>query len=91
VPGEVLVVKGVASQTAVEDADEPVGEGVESLVVGRAVVTLSVVKCAGAGGGSEGGVGLEEEGVAEPAVAGVAGQYDPRQSPGIAGRRPTTT
>jgi hypothetical protein len=33
VPGEVLVVKGVASQTAVEDADEPVGEGAEGLVL----------------------------------------------------------
>ncbi len=31
-------------QAAVQDADEPVGEGAEGLVVGRAVVTLPVVK-----------------------------------------------
>ena len=39
---EVLVIKGVASQTAAEDADESVGEGAEDPVVGRAGVTLSV-------------------------------------------------
>jgi hypothetical protein len=32
--GEVFVVEGVGSQAAVEDADEPVREGSESLVVG---------------------------------------------------------
>jgi hypothetical protein len=77
VPGEVLVVEGVALQTAVEDADEPVGEGAEGLVVGGAVVTLSVVEAAGARSGSEGGIGLEEQGVAEPSVPGVAGQHHP--------------
>jgi hypothetical protein len=48
VPGEVLVVRGVGSQAAVEDANEPVRESAEGLVVGRAVVTLSVVERAGA-------------------------------------------
>ena len=47
-PGEVLVVEGVASQAAVEDADEPVGEGAERLVVGGAAGTLPVIESAGA-------------------------------------------
>ena len=48
VPGEALVVGGVASQAAVEDADEPVGEGAEGLVVGRSAGALSVIEGAGA-------------------------------------------
>jgi hypothetical protein len=34
VPGSGLVIEGVISQAAVEDADQPVGEGAEGLVVG---------------------------------------------------------
>jgi hypothetical protein len=34
VPSELLVVKRVALQTVVEDADEPVGEGAEGVVAG---------------------------------------------------------
>lgn len=50
VPGEALVVESVACQAAVEDADEPVGEGSEGLVIGGSSGTLPVVECAGAGG-----------------------------------------
>ena len=46
-PGEVLVVEGVASQAAVEDADEPVRKGSEGLVVRGAAGALSVVERAG--------------------------------------------
>jgi hypothetical protein len=35
-PGGGLVVEGVVAKAAVEDADEPVGEGAEGLVVGGA-------------------------------------------------------
>jgi hypothetical protein len=48
VPGEVLVIKGVAWQVAVEDADEPVGEGAEGLVAGGSTGALPVVERAGA-------------------------------------------
>ena len=47
-PGEVLVVDGCGSQAAVEDADEPVREGAEGLVVGGAAGALSVIEGAGA-------------------------------------------
>ena len=36
-PGEVFVVAGVMSEAAIEDADEPVRECAEGLVVGGAV------------------------------------------------------
>jgi hypothetical protein len=49
VPGEVFVVEGVALQAAVEDADEPVGEGAQRLVVGGAAGTLAVVESSGSG------------------------------------------
>ena len=49
VPGEVFVVEGVVAQAAVEDADEPVREGAEGLVVGGAAGALPVVEGAGAG------------------------------------------
>jgi hypothetical protein len=49
VPGEVFVVEGVALQAAVEDADEPVGEGAQRLLVGGAAGTLAVVESSGSG------------------------------------------
>ena len=36
VPGDVLVVGGVVAEAAVEDPDEPVGQGAEGLVGGAA-------------------------------------------------------
>ena len=47
-PGEVFVVEGLMPQAAVHDADEPVREGAEGLVVGCAMCTLPVIKRAGA-------------------------------------------
>jgi len=44
VPGAVLAVEGLMPQAAVQDADQPVSEGAEGLVVGCAVVTLPVVR-----------------------------------------------
>jgi hypothetical protein len=48
VPCAVLVVQGLGSQAAVEDADEPVREGAQSLVVGGSTGALPVVERAGA-------------------------------------------
>ena len=53
------------TQAAVEDADEPVGEGAEGLVVGGTGGSVSVVAGAGAGGGGQRGEGLLVEGVGE--------------------------
>ena len=41
------------SEAAVEDADEPVGECAECLVVGRSAVSLTVVERSGSAGGGE--------------------------------------
>ena len=49
VPGLVLVVAALRSNAAVEDADEPVGEGAESLVVGGAAGALAIVEFPSAG------------------------------------------
>ena len=57
-PGELLIVAGVAFQAAVEDAKEPVCEGAEGLVVGGAMGALSVIEGAGAWGVVECGEGL---------------------------------
>ena len=43
-PGEVLVVAGVVSQAAVEDANESVREGAEGLVVSGSAAALSVIE-----------------------------------------------
>src|SRR6476661_8562643 len=48
-PGGGLVVGLVVAEAAVEDADEPVREGAEGLVVGGAGGAVSVVAGAGAG------------------------------------------
>ena len=48
-PGDRFVVGGVVSEAAVEDADEPVGERAEGLVVGRSASALAVVEGAGSG------------------------------------------
>ena len=64
-------------QAAVEDADEPVGEGAQGLVVGGSAGALSVIEGAGAGGIVGCGEGLQKQCVAEAAVAGEAGQHDP--------------
>ena len=46
-PGDVLLVGGVVAEAAVEDADEPVAEGAEGLVVGGAGGSFGVVEVTG--------------------------------------------
>jgi hypothetical protein len=70
----------------VEDADEPVGQGAECLVVGVAAGAVGVVVGAGAGWAGQRGEGLLIERVGEAPVAGVAGQHGPGL-PGGAGDR----
>ena len=53
VPGDVFVVVGAVAEAAVEDADEAVAQGAESLVVEVAGVASLVVEVAGAGAGRE--------------------------------------
>ena len=73
-PGGVFVVSGVVFQAAVQDADPPVAEGSQGLVVGVAGGSACVVVVAGAGAGLEGAEGPLVDRVIEPLVAGVAGQ-----------------
>jgi hypothetical protein len=49
VPGSVLLVEGLGSQAAVQDADQPVRNGTEGLVVGGPAGPLSVVELPGSG------------------------------------------
>ena len=60
-----------------EDADEPVGEGSEGLVVGVACGAVSVVAGPGSRRAGQCAERLLVEGVGEAPVAGVAGQDDP--------------
>src|SRR5918995_2823639 len=74
VPGVVLVVEGVSSQAAVEDADKPVREGSQGLIVGCTAGALPVVEGAGTWGIVEGGEPLQQQCIAKPSVAGEPGQ-----------------
>jgi hypothetical protein len=67
----------------VEDADEPVRDGSEGLVVGGSAGALSVIEGAGAGEIVECGEGLQEQRIAEAAVAGVAGQHHSFRAGGL--------
>ncbi len=60
-----------------QDADQPVGESAEGLVVGGAAGSSLVVERACSWGVVERGEGLQEQRVAEAAVSGVAGQNHP--------------
>src|SRR5262245_64254847 len=73
-PGHVFAVAGAVDEAAVEDADEPVGQGAERLVVRLAVGPVGVVGPSGAGGGTEGGESPQGAGVGEVAVARHAGE-----------------
>jgi hypothetical protein len=86
VPGSGLVVEGAGSQAAVQDADQPVRDGTEGLVVGGASGPLSVVEGSGSGWGSQGAVGLEEQRVTESPVPGVAGEDDLLDAGGLRDR-----
>jgi hypothetical protein len=89
VPCQVLVVGGVGSRAAVEDADEPVCEGAQSLVVGGSAGALPVVEGACAWGVVQRGEPLQQQCVAEAAVAGEPGQDNPFGAGGFGDRRHT--
>ena len=72
-----LVVEGLMPQAAVEDADEPVPEGSEGLVVGGSAGALPVIERARPGGIVQCGERLQEQRIAEAAVAGKSGPGPP--------------
>ena len=72
-PGGFLVVEGPGLEASVQDADEPVGEAPQGVVVLDSAGAELVVEGAGAGRGVQRGEGLGVEGVDEPVVVHVAG------------------
>lgn len=75
-PGGRLVVEGAGLGTAVEDADQAVGELAQGGVVACAAGSLPVVAGACAGRKPQGGECLGEEGIDEPVVVDEPGQRD---------------
>ena len=73
-PGGVFVVEAVVVEAAVEDADEPVGERSEGLVVEVAGGSVLVVEGATARALGERAERGLVEGVVEPPVADVSGE-----------------
>ena len=59
-----------------EDADEPVREGAQGLVVGGSAGALPVIEGAGAWGVVQCGEPLQQQRIAETAVAREAGQHN---------------
>jgi hypothetical protein len=70
----------------VEDADEPVREGAQSLVVGGPTGALSVVERPGAWGVVQRGEPLKQQRIPEAAVAGEPGQDNPFGAGGFGDR-----
>src|SRR5215475_4986866 len=75
-PGGGLVVGGAGLEASVQDADEPVGESSECVVVLESAGAELVVVGAGAGRGAQRGEGLGVERVDQPVVMHVAGGDD---------------
>ena len=69
-----------------ENADEPVCEGAQGLIVGGSAGALPVIERAGSRRVIQRRKRLEEQCVAEAAVPGVAGQYDPFGAGGFGDR-----
>src|SRR5512135_1372606 len=67
-PGGGLVVEGAGLQASVQDADQPVRQPPQGVVVFESLGALLVVEGAGAGRGAQGGEGLAHERVEEPVV-----------------------
>ena len=65
----ILAVRLAMSEAAVEDADETVGESAESLIVGLATGSMSVVVAPWARRSSQRSVGPAEAGVYQVAIA----------------------
>jgi hypothetical protein len=74
--GDGLVVEGAGLQAAVQDADQPVREPPQGVVVLDVAGAQVVVEGAGSGRGIQGGEGLRVEGVDEPVVADEPGGDD---------------
>src|SRR5580698_6312773 len=74
-PGGFLVVEGAGFEASVLDADEPVGDSAERVVVPDFLGAEAVVVGAGAGGGVDRAARLGGEGVQQPVIAGVPGSY----------------
>ena len=72
-PGGVFVIEGSVLQAAMEDADEPVGECSEGLVVGVLVGSSLVVERSAAGAGGERAERPSYGSVVEMVVADVSG------------------
>ena len=75
-PGGRLVVEGACLQAAVQDADEPVRQPPQRVVVFDSTGAEVVVKGAGARGCAEGGEGLRREGVDELVIVDQPGGDD---------------
>src|SRR5216683_7223780 len=75
-PGGGLVVEGAGLEASVQDADEPVGEPPQGIVVFDAAGAEVVVEGAGAGRGVQGGEGLGVQRVDEPVVVDEPGGDD---------------
>src|SRR5439155_14862600 len=88
-PGGGFVVDGVGFETSVEDADQAVAELAESGLVTFAAVAQRLIVSAGTGRALQRAEGPLVDGVAESAVAGVAGQHDTSVAGGAGDRRGT--
>ena len=75
-PGGGLVVEGAGLEASVQDADEPVGQPAERVVVLDAAGAELVVEGAGAGRGVQGREGLGDQRVDEPVVVDEPGGDD---------------
>src|SRR4030081_3562316 len=75
-PGGRLVVMAARLEASVQDADEPVGQASECVVVFDTAGAEVVVEGAGAGRGVQGGEGLGHERVDEPVVVDEPGGDD---------------
>ena len=67
-PGDGLVVAGACLKASVQDADEPVGEAAQGVVVFDPAGAQAVIERAGAGRDPERGEGLDHQCVDEPVV-----------------------
>jgi len=75
-PGYGLVVEGAGPKASVQDADEPVGQPPQGIVMFDSPSAELVVERAGRGRGGQGGEGLGHESVDEPVVVDEPGGDD---------------
>src|SRR6266852_938668 len=75
-PGGGLVVQGAGLQASVQDADQPVRQSPQRVVVFDSAGAEAVVEGAGAGRGGQGSEGLRVQRVDEPVVVDEPGSDD---------------